>query len=69
MLIYLLPEEQDRAISLFHYGLKVDGILFLGSSEGLGMYSAEFETINSHAKLFKNSARCAYPWISAPPAT
>lgn len=53
MLIYLLPEEQDRAISLFHYGLKVDGILFLGSSEGLGMYSPEFETIDSHAKLFK----------------
>ncbi len=53
LLIYLLPEEQERAISLFHYGLKLDGILFLGSSEGLGIYSAEFETIDNHAKLYR----------------
>jgi len=53
MLIYLLPEEQERAISLFHYGLKVDGVLFLGSSEGLGIYSPEFETVDSHNKLFR----------------
>lgn len=53
MLIYLLPEEQERAISLFHYGLKLDGFLFLGSSEGLGIFSPEFETISSHSKLFK----------------
>ena len=53
LLIYLLPEEQERAISLFHYGLKLEGVLFLGSSEGLGIYASEFETIDNHAKLYR----------------
>ena len=53
LLIYLLPEEQERAISLFHYGLKLEGVLFLGSSEGLGIYASEFETLDNHAKLYR----------------
>lgn len=53
LLIYFLPEVQERAISLFHYALRVDGVLLLGSSEGLGIYTAEFETIYSHCKLFR----------------
>ena len=36
LLIYLGPELQKRLISIFHYSLKPDGILFLGSSETIG---------------------------------
>jgi len=52
MLIYLQPTAQERVISMFHYALKVSGVLFMGISEGPGSFSGEFETIDSHHKLF-----------------
>jgi two-component system, chemotaxis family, CheB/CheR fusion protein len=55
LLIYFLPEVQERAISLFHYALRIDGVLLLGSSEGLGAYTSEFETIDNHSKLFRKN--------------
>ncbi len=53
MLIYLQPPAQERVISMFHYALRVSGILFMGSSEGPGSFAGEFETIDSHHKLFR----------------
>jgi len=53
MLIYLEPEMQDKVIALFHYALKVSGVMFLGSSEGVGLLATEFETIDSLYKLFR----------------
>ena len=52
-LIYLQPEAQERIISLFHFALKKDGLLFLGKSEGLATLSNEFETVASQHKLFR----------------
>lgn len=53
LLIYFQSDVQERAISLFHFALKIDGILFLGSSEGLGPYVSEFEVIANHHKMFR----------------
>ncbi len=53
MLIYLEPEVQDKIIALFHYALKVSGVLFLGSSEGIGPLATEFEVLESRLKLFR----------------
>ena len=36
LLIYLQPEVQEKVLSLFHFALRLNGTLFLGSSEGLG---------------------------------
>jgi two-component system, chemotaxis family, CheB/CheR fusion protein len=36
LLIYFDNKLQNKLISLFHYSLKPDGILFLGPSESLG---------------------------------
>lgn len=55
LLIYFQPELQDKTISLFHFALKLGGILFLGSSEGLGKFSGEFETVDGSAKLFRKT--------------
>ena len=35
LLIYLQPEIQEKVLALFHFSLKPNGFLFLGSSEGL----------------------------------
>jgi two-component system CheB/CheR fusion protein len=53
LLIYFQPEVQEKVISLFHFALKVDCTLFLGSSEGLGAFVGEFEVIANQHKLFR----------------
>ncbi len=53
LLIYLLPAPQKKAISLFHFGLKTGGVLWLGPSESTGDIASEFETIDKHWKLYR----------------
>lgn len=52
MLIYLRSIAQKKALSLFHFGLRTGGVLFLGSSESPGELAEEFETLDEHNKLF-----------------
>ena len=53
LLIYFQPPVQEKVLSLFHFALRIDGMLFLGSSEGLGTLSPEFETLEARHKVFK----------------
>ena len=53
MLIYLQSFAQKRVLSLLHFALKRNGILFLGPSENVGALSDDFETIDSHWRLYK----------------
>jgi two-component system CheB/CheR fusion protein len=52
LLIYLQPAAQNKALSLFHFGLRTGGALFLGPSESLGELEPEFEVIDQHWKLY-----------------
>ncbi len=52
LLIYLQPAAQMRAISMFHYGLRVNGVLLLGGSESLGELGTEFDVLHERARLF-----------------
>jgi two-component system CheB/CheR fusion protein len=53
LLIYLQPTMQKKVLSLFHFGLKTNGILFLGPSESPGELSDEFVTLDAHWKIYK----------------
>ena len=53
LLIYLRPDTQKRVISLLHFSLKHNGILFLGGSEGLGDLACEFMAVSGEHKLFR----------------
>ena len=53
LLIYLQPEEQKKVLSRFHFALKMNGILFLGKSEGIGTFAEEFEVVSAQNKLFR----------------
>ncbi len=53
LLIYLQPLAQKKAISLFHFGLKADGILFLGPSEHPADLKEEFECLNETWKIYR----------------
>lgn len=53
LLIYLGPELQKRLLPLFFYALKPSGLLFLGTSEGVGDAEALFSVLDRKSKLFK----------------
>ncbi|MBE9062451.1 chemotaxis protein CheB [cf. Phormidesmis sp. LEGE 11477] len=53
VLIYMNPRLQQQVIRLLHFTLAPEGILFLGSSETLGEYAEDFETINAESKLYQ----------------
>jgi two-component system CheB/CheR fusion protein len=57
LLIYLRPEAQAKAISLFHFSLRPDGVLLLGSSETIADIEGRFEVISKPARLYRRIGR------------
>lgn len=53
LLIYLKPEVQHKILTMLHFALHPNGVLFLGASEGLGKLSGEFEAVNMPFKMFR----------------
>ncbi len=53
LLIYLDAELQKKLIPLFHYALKLGGMLFLGTSEGIGEFDTLFSVVDRKAKLYQ----------------
>lgn len=52
LLIYLQPPAQKKALSLFHFGLRLGGVLFLGPSESPGELDPEFEVLDQRWKIY-----------------
>jgi two-component system, chemotaxis family, CheB/CheR fusion protein len=53
LLIYLGSELQRKLIPLFHYALKPGGVLFLGTSEGVGDFGDLFAVLDRKNKLYQ----------------
>jgi two-component system CheB/CheR fusion protein len=53
LLIYLNVELQKKLIPLFHYALRPGGVLFLGTSEGVGESIESFAVLDRKAKLYQ----------------
>jgi len=62
VLIYLTPVLQKRVMPIFHYALKPDGVLFLGTSESMAEAATLFEQIDKRHKFF---ARKSTPYRPA----
>ena len=52
LMIYLNGDLQKKLIPLFHYALKPEGFLFLGTSEGIGDFGDLFSVADRKAKLY-----------------
>lgn len=61
LLIYLQPQAQLKVLSLFHFGLRPGGVLFLGSSESTAELSGELATIDEHCKLYRKTRDIRLP--------
>ena len=53
LMIYFAPVLQKRVIAMFHYGLRPDGLLFLGSSEAVTAHAALFASLDKKHRLFQ----------------
>ncbi len=53
LLIYFQPPAQLKALSAFHFALKLQGVMFLGPSEGPGELVDEFSPIDRQWKLYR----------------
>ena len=69
LLIYLDSELQGRIIPLFHYSLKPGGVLFLGSSEGIGGFVDLFSVLDKKWRFFqrRESVSAAQPAVFTGP--
>ena len=52
LLIYFRPPAQTRALSAFHFALKLKGFLFLGPSESTGELEPQFEAVDRRWKIY-----------------
>ncbi len=52
LLIYFKTDLQAKILSIFHYALNANGILFLGRSEGIYQQDALFDCIDRDAHMF-----------------
>jgi two-component system CheB/CheR fusion protein len=56
LLIYMGSELQKKLIPLFHYALKPEGWLFLGTSESVGGHGDLFGVFDRKAKVYRRKA-------------
>lgn len=72
VLIYLGPEAQARALSLFHFALRPGGLLLLGSAETAGGVEGRFDLIGKTERLYRRIGRNkpgeVVRVVNAPPA-
>ena len=53
LLIYFATPAQHRALRLFHFALRIDGVLMLGPSESLGRFADDFTVVDETRRLYK----------------
>ncbi|MHB8253949.1 MAG: CheR family methyltransferase [Acidiferrobacter sp.] len=59
VMIYLEPPVQKRLLAVFHYALKPQGYLFLGTSESMGTATDRFESVDKKHKIYKKRSGVA----------
>jgi two-component system, chemotaxis family, CheB/CheR fusion protein len=63
LLIYLGSELQKRLMHLFHYSLRPNGILFLGSSETIGEMTDFFSPFDRKWKIYNHKEDISAPKV------
>ena len=61
VLIYFGAELQKKLLPMFHYSLKPNGLLFLGSSETIGQFTDFFSTLDKKWRIFKRLPATTLP--------
>lgn len=67
VLIYLNREMQERVLEIFHFSLRPNGFLFLGSSESADGASELFRPVDKKQRIFQRRAVAQSPFVAAMP--
>jgi len=68
LMIYFAPPLQRRVVTLFHYGLRNGGMLFLGTSEAVTADASLFSTVDKTYRIFRRKSAPAHlPRLLAQP--
>jgi len=59
LLIYLGPEAQAKALSLFHFALRSDGVLLLGGAETTAHNETKFTILSKALRTYRRSDQAA----------
>ncbi len=59
LLIYMEPELQKKLMNLFHYALKVEGVMLLGSAENDNSQNNMFSAIDAKLKFYRRTSRAS----------
>ena len=54
MLIYIDNPNQTKILASLHYSLNMNGYLFMGSSESIGLLNKNFSEVSSKWKVYRN---------------
>ncbi|BFM08530.1 CheR family methyltransferase [Halioxenophilus aromaticivorans] len=61
VLIYFQHGAQKKVLSSLFFALRKEGVLFLGSSESLGILSNHFETVDERSKIYRKVSNQRIP--------
>ena len=61
LLIYFGADVQNQVIPIFHYALRPDGYLFLGSSENVSHFGELFAAVDKRHRIFRRRSDIAPP--------
>jgi two-component system, chemotaxis family, CheB/CheR fusion protein len=53
LLIYLKPVAQSKAIAIFHFALRVGGLLLVGNAETVDLGSGRFDVVSKPERLYR----------------
>jgi two-component system CheB/CheR fusion protein len=56
LLIYFGPKVQEQVIPVFHYALRPEGHLFLGTAENIGQYGDLFAPVEKQQQIFRRKS-------------
>ena len=59
LMIYINAELQDKLLSLFHFSLNPEGLLFLGKSESINQRMDLFKTVDTRWKIYQRKESTA----------
>ena len=66
LLIYLTSDAQQKVLSLLYFGLRSNGLLFLGSSETPGDFANEVRTLDNTSRIFMKTSATRSNLIQKP---
>jgi two-component system, chemotaxis family, CheB/CheR fusion protein len=64
LLIYLLPPQQKDVLGIFHFAIKEDGFLFLGSNETVMDAAESFVALDRQIKIYRHTGKGNLPMAS-----